>query len=103
MQQNESEKTAGIDKSTENICQKPISNHTVQNTYSERYVNINAKIRRTNYYCVFVGLQLSFWVGPFRVGKAVDIMVPPHMLPHFNEIVASLNLLSEVYVSNVQQ
>jgi hypothetical protein len=25
------------------------------------------------------------------------------MLPHFNEIVASLNLLSEVYVSNVQQ
>ncbi|GFG31000.1 hypothetical protein Cfor_07987 [Coptotermes formosanus] len=45
---------------------------------------------------------LSFWLRPFRVQKAVDIMVPPHMLPQFNEIVASLNLKSEVYISNVQ-
>jgi hypothetical protein len=103
MQQNQGKKTVGIDKSTENICHKLISNHIFQTTHSESYVNINAKSRRINYYHVFVGLQLSFWVGPFRVGKTVDIMVPPHMLSHFNEIVASLNLKSEVYISNVQQ
>ncbi|PNF39276.1 Zinc carboxypeptidase A 1 [Cryptotermes secundus] len=45
---------------------------------------------------------LSFWVGPSRVQKAVDIMVPPHMLPQFDEIMASLNLRSEVYIKNVQ-
>lgn len=45
---------------------------------------------------------LSFWVGPSRIQKAVDIMVPPHILPRFNEILASLNLKSEVYISNVQ-
>ncbi|XP_021942856.1 zinc carboxypeptidase-like isoform X2 [Zootermopsis nevadensis] len=45
---------------------------------------------------------LSFWVGPSRIQKAVDIMVPSHMLPRFNEILASLSLKSEVYISNVQ-
>jgi len=45
---------------------------------------------------------LSFWLRPFRVDKAVDIMVPPHMLPRFNEIFASLDLKYEVYISNVQ-
>jgi len=33
----------------------------------------------------------------------VDIMVPPHMLPLFAEIVGGLKLKSEVYISNVQQ
>jgi len=45
---------------------------------------------------------LIFWVQPFQAGKAVDIMVPPHMLPQFKEITASLNLKYEVYISNVQ-
>jgi hypothetical protein len=51
---------------------------------------------------VLFNIQLSFWIGPSRIQKAVDIMVPPHMLPQFNEIMASLNLKSEVYISNVQ-
>ncbi|PNF39274.1 Zinc carboxypeptidase A 1 [Cryptotermes secundus] len=45
---------------------------------------------------------LSFWVGPSRIQKAVDIMIPPHMLPRFNDILASINLKSEVYIGNVQ-
>lgn len=53
--------------------------------------------------CVISELQLSFWVGPSRIQKAVDIMIPPHMLPRFNDILASINLKSEVYISNVQQ
>lgn len=47
--------------------------------------------------------QLHFWVGPSRIQKAVDVMVPPHMLPQFSETVERLNLKSEVYISNVQQ
>jgi hypothetical protein len=30
-------------------------------------------------------------------------MVPPHVLPRFDETMASLNLKSEVYIGNVQQ
>jgi len=45
---------------------------------------------------------LQFWVGPSRIQRAVDIMVPPHMLPFFAEIVEDLNLKFEVYISNVQ-
>jgi hypothetical protein len=48
-------------------------------------------------------IQLQFWVGPSRIQRAVDIMVPPHMLPFFAEFVEGLNLKSEVYISNVQQ
>jgi Carboxypeptidase activation peptide. len=53
--------------------------------------------------CVISVFQLHFWVGPSRIQKAVDIMVPPHMLPLFADIVEGLDLKSEVYISNVQQ
>jgi hypothetical protein len=53
--------------------------------------------------CLISVIQLYFWVGPSRIQKAVDIMVPPHVLPLFSEIVEGLNLKSEVYISNVQQ
>jgi hypothetical protein len=42
-------------------------------------------------------------VGSSRIHKAVGIMVPPHMLSQFDEIMASLNLKSEVYIDNMQQ
>jgi hypothetical protein len=53
--------------------------------------------------CVISLIQLQFWVRPSHIQRAVDIMVPPHMLPLFAEIVEGLNLKSEVYISNVQQ
>ena len=53
--------------------------------------------------CVISLIQLQFWVGPNRIQSPVDIMVPPHMLPLFAEIVGGLKLKSEVYISNVQQ
>ena len=53
--------------------------------------------------CLISLNQLQFWVGPSRIQRAVDIMVPPHLLPLFAEIAESLNLKSEVYISNVQQ
>jgi hypothetical protein len=53
--------------------------------------------------CVISLIQLYFWVRPSRIQKAVDIMVPPHMLPFFSEIAEGLNLKSEIYISNVQQ
>jgi hypothetical protein len=42
-------KSVGNNKWVENICQKPISKRILQNTYSEGYVNINAKFWRMNY------------------------------------------------------
>jgi len=62
------------------------------------YIYLDASNR-----CVISLIQLQFWVGPSRIQRAVDIMVPPHMLPFFAEIVEDLNLKSEVYISNVQQ
>ncbi|KAJ9591302.1 hypothetical protein L9F63_002152, partial [Diploptera punctata] len=46
---------------------------------------------------------LNFWAGPTRLNKAVDVMVPPDLLPHFEEIISNLNLQSEVFINDVQE
>ncbi|PSN45347.1 Zinc carboxypeptidase A 1 [Blattella germanica] len=47
--------------------------------------------------------EMNFWIGPSYVGKAIDVMVPPHELPHFKEVLENLNLKSEIYIEDVQK
>lgn len=44
---------------------------------------------------------LDFWTSPV-LNKDVDIMVPPHKRPEFEEIVNMLNISSAVKIENVQ-
>lgn len=47
------------------------------------------------------GLGLDFWSSPV-FGKDVDIMVPPHKAPEFDEIMKMLNMTSVLKIENVQ-
>ncbi|XP_066995074.2 zinc carboxypeptidase [Anabrus simplex] len=47
--------------------------------------------------------DLSFWTGPTRANASVDIMVPPHKLPEFEDILQRFNFKNEVYIEDVQK
>nr|XP_012226656.1 PREDICTED: zinc carboxypeptidase A 1-like [Linepithema humile] len=44
----------------------------------------------------------SFWGDPTFVGKSVDLMVAPHKLPEFYEIMARIKIPYYVHIENVQ-
>uniref|UniRef100_A0A1L8DQZ6 Zinc carboxypeptidase A 1 n=1 Tax=Nyssomyia neivai TaxID=330878 RepID=A0A1L8DQZ6_9DIPT len=45
----------------------------------------------------------DFWNGATKVGGVVDIMVPPHKFPEFEEIISRNNFEIDLKVSNVQE
>ncbi|XP_059610856.1 uncharacterized protein LOC132257834 [Phlebotomus argentipes] len=45
----------------------------------------------------------DFWKNPSKVGNSVDIMVPPHKLSEFEEIMQSLQFSTSVKIFNVQE
>ncbi|GAB0094440.1 zinc carboxypeptidase-like [Sergentomyia squamirostris] len=48
-------------------------------------------------------LGYDFWSGPTKVGRAVDIMVPPHKAAEFDEIMTAHQFTTTVKVTNVQE
>lgn len=44
----------------------------------------------------------DFWKSP-AVGKDAEIMVPPHMLANFEDLVQSLNISYNLKIENVQR
>ncbi|XP_055678852.1 zinc carboxypeptidase-like [Lutzomyia longipalpis] len=44
----------------------------------------------------------DFWKRPTRVGQAVDLMVPPHKMSEFEEIMADLSFRTTLKIPNVQ-
>uniref|UniRef100_A0A1B0CK34 Zinc carboxypeptidase A 1 n=1 Tax=Lutzomyia longipalpis TaxID=7200 RepID=A0A1B0CK34_LUTLO len=44
----------------------------------------------------------DFWKRPTRVGQAVDLMVPPHKMSEFEEIMADLSFRKTLKISDVQ-
>lgn len=47
-------------------------------------------------------LQFSFWEIPTYVGRAADLMVAPHKLPEFYEMMKRINVPYNVHIENVQ-
>ncbi|GLG98822.1 Zinc carboxypeptidase A 1 [Gryllus bimaculatus] len=47
--------------------------------------------------------ELDFWKGPGRVGVPVDIMVPPHLLPDFEDTIKGNNMNGDLYIKDVQR
>ncbi|KAG7191185.1 hypothetical protein KM043_013980 [Ampulex compressa] len=45
---------------------------------------------------------ISFWIETSYVNQPVDIMVAPHKLPEFQEIMKEIGLSYETYIENVQ-
>lgn len=45
----------------------------------------------------------EFWTGPTYSRRPVDIMVPPHLTPRFQDLISSGLFASEVYIKNVQE
>ncbi|XP_017769856.1 PREDICTED: zinc carboxypeptidase-like [Nicrophorus vespilloides] len=45
----------------------------------------------------------SFWIGASTVGKAVHVMVPPHLKLNFEDSMKLLNLNHSIYMENVQE
>ncbi|XP_071574831.1 zinc carboxypeptidase-like [Temnothorax nylanderi] len=45
---------------------------------------------------------LTFWKEPTTVNMHVDIMVAPHKLPEFHELMAQIKAPHQIYVENVQ-
>ncbi|TGZ32134.1 Zinc carboxypeptidase a 1 [Temnothorax longispinosus] len=45
----------------------------------------------------------SFWEEPSFVGRNVDLMVAPHKLPEFYEIMARIGISYQVYIEDVQK
>lgn len=48
-------------------------------------------------------MGFEFWSGPSYSGRPVDIMVPPHLRPQFQDLINSGPFDSEVYIKNVQE
>lgn len=49
-------------------------------------------------------MQFSFWRDPtFVVGQSVDLMVAPHKLPEFYEIMTRMEIPYYVHIENVQE
>ncbi|XP_014486631.1 PREDICTED: zinc carboxypeptidase-like [Dinoponera quadriceps] len=45
----------------------------------------------------------SFWQSPSYVGRAADLMVAPHKLPEFHEIMKQVNVPYNVHIEDVQK
>lgn len=48
-------------------------------------------------------LQYSFWDSPHKVGVSVDLLVPPHQLAHFGELVEKYKFEATLTISNLQE
>ncbi|XP_059616969.1 zinc carboxypeptidase-like [Phlebotomus argentipes] len=45
----------------------------------------------------------DFWIGPTKIGRPVDIMVPPHKVSEFEEIMSTYHFKTNLKVANVQE
>jgi hypothetical protein len=49
-----------------------------------------------------VSLQLNFWKEVTTVGSEVDVMVPPHQLPFFTQLMADNDIATKLFIEDVQ-